>query len=109
MIRLSAVAKVWRCLRTVSADPLGVMTLVMKVVSTSLACPSTRVPELAPWKIQIHQLLSLKCSLILSLPLVLGYGHKGRKTLGGETRIRRVDRRGWVERGRLLHDAIKLE
>ena len=41
--------------------------------------------------------------------VVLGYGHKGRKTLGGETRIRRVDRRGWVERGRLLHDAIKLE
>ena len=40
---------------------------------------------------------------------ILEYGHKGRKTLGGETRIRRVDRRGWVERGRLLHDAIKLE
>ena len=38
---------------------------------------------------------------------VLGVGQKGRKTLGGGTRIRRVDRRGWVERGRLLHSAIK--
>jgi len=41
--------------------------------------------------------------------LVLGYCQKGRKSWSGETRTRHIDHRGWMERGGLLHDAIKLE
>ena len=43
------------------------------------------------------------------ITLVLGYGQKHRKTWSGETRIRHVDYGGWMERGGLLHDVIKLE